>query len=249
MPSTIVITGASSGIGKALAIHYARQKRNLILTGRNRARLNETADICEKKGANVVSHTIDVTNKAAMQEWLVMQDSQYPIDLVIANAGCSSTQIQMQHQNDHDVEAAMVNIHFQGMLNTIHPILPRMLERKSGQIALMSSMNAFFPLARSAIYGSQKAAVYHYGLSSRARYLQCGVQFNVICPGWVNSALTALNRFPMPWKMSEEKAAAIISRGLGHNKAVIRFPWQLNWVRYLFQCLPLSVQQAIAKKC
>ena len=249
MNKTLLITGASSGIGKALAIAYAAPGNTLLLTGRNATRLEKTAQQCQNSGARVRQGLIDVTDKTAMHNWIADQDESTKIDIVIANAGCSSTQIEDSYTMEHDIESAMAHVHFQGTLNTIHPILPRMLKRGSGQIAIMSSMNAFFPLARSKIYGSQKAALYYYGLSSRAGYSQQNIKFNVICPGWVDSALTQLNTFPMPWKMPVDKAALIIKKGLEKNKSVIAFPWQLNCLRHAYHFLPMSIKQLIAGRC
>ena len=245
---TIVITGASSGIGQSLALAYAQPEVQLLLTGRNAARLQQTVSDCQQQGAKVVSTCVDVTDQNTLAHWLLQQDQLTPIDLIIANAGCSSKQIENQHPDLLTLEKAMTQIHFIGTLNTLHPIVPRMQQRGHGQIALMSSMNAFFPLGRSRIYGALKAGLYHYGLAARAHYRQHGIQVNVICPGWVESALTDLNSFSMPFKLSGEQSACRILSGLKKNKAVIAFPWPLRLLAASYRCLPKAWQVQIGSR-
>ncbi len=244
----ILITGASSGIGAALAIAYAQPNTHLLLTGRNAQRLQHITEQCHALGATVCTTCIDIRAKTEFTAWILSQDLATPIDLIIANAGCSTTQLKTANTPDELIAANMIDIHLHGTLNTIDPILRRMLTRGHGQIALMSSLNALVPLGRSRIYGALKAAILHYGLAARAYYQSKNIQFNIICPGWVQSALTDLNDYTMPFMLTPQDAAKRIIKGLNKNKAVIAFPWPLRCLIYCYRILPLSLQQLIARK-
>ena len=245
---TILITGGSSGIGAALALTYAKPGNHLLLTGRNLERLKAVSQQCQQQGARCRYANIDVTDQQAMHDWLIEQDQLRPIDIIIANAGLSSQQIKTAEQSPHTVELNMIDIHLKGTLNTIHPLMKAMKARQSGQLVLMSSMNAFIPLADSRIYGAVKAAILHYGLALRAHLHQDNIKVNIICPGWVSSRLTDLNRFPMPLKLKADHAAKKIIQGIKRDKAVITFPKIIRLCTIAFQLLPLVVQQWILRK-
>ena len=247
-PKTIVITGASSGIGAALAVAYAAPKKHLLLIARHQHRLEEVAQRCIAQGATVITQVIDVTHRAEMSVWLQAQDDCTPIDLVIANAGCSSTQLSEHYQDLCSIEAKLWEVHLQGTLYTIHPIVERMHQRKQGQVAIMSSLNAFVPTASSTSYGAAKSALLHYGLSLRGRLSKSNIHVSVICPGWVDSKLTRLNKHPMPMKLTSVKAAEIIIAKLQANKAVIAFPQPMRWVTRLYHCLPSFIRAYITAK-
>lgn len=243
---TIVITGASSGIGRALAIAYAKPGVCLLLLARSLSKLHAVQVQCEQQGAKVKVASLDVTDSAPLQAWLQAEDALWPVDLLIVNAGSSLRQIQAQYADDDllddiavsTAENQLVAVHMQGMINTVHALLPLMRARGCGQIAIMSSMNAFFTVPQSVCYGAVKAGMLHYALALRAQLASDGIFVNAICPGWVESALTQLNTHAMPLKMSGAQAAAKIQRGLLRNQPVIAFPWQLRWLAYFFNFLP-----------
>jgi len=235
-PKHIVITGASNGLGKALALHYAAAGVTLSLSGRNEARLDDVAALCREKGADVNAQIIDVTNAKAMHEWLGGLDSALPVDLVIANAGISGgtgdgieTTAQIR---------SIFDVNLTGVLNTIDPLLPFMLARKHGQIAIMSSLAGFRGFPGAPAYCASKAAVKSYGESLRGSLKHDGIAVNVICPGFVESAMTDVNDFPMPFKMSAERAAQIITKDLRKNKGRIAFPWPMLWMVRVLNILP-----------
>lgn len=244
----IVITGATSGIGAELAKQYANQDIHLSLLGRNRERMQAVADACIKKGATVSMGLFDITDKVAVQTWLQQQDQQKPVDLLVVNAGMSSLQAQQTGMSATEAEEALVQVHMLGTLYTVNALLPAMQARKCGQIAIMSSMNAFIPIPRSHVYGAIKAALLHYGLALQGRLYGDNIKVNVICPGWVETALTAVNQHEMPFKLSVSKAAKKIIRGLEKNKLRIRFPWQLIAMLAFYRMQPLSARQKVSRK-
>ncbi|NVJ93926.1 MAG: SDR family NAD(P)-dependent oxidoreductase [Methylocystaceae bacterium] len=241
----ILITGASSGIGEALAREYAKKGIHLSLTGRNDARLKKVADDCRKLGANVEERIIDVMDRPAMTKWLLAINDERPIDLVIANAGISggSSGVGNWEESTRDIFA----VNLAGTLNTILPLIPIMVNRGSGQIAVMSSLAGFRGLASSPAYSASKVAVKAYGEALRMRYQNTGLKVNVICPGFVESRITDKNDFKMPFLMKGEKAARIIKRGLNKNKAVIAFPLPMSIAIRLYCLMPLGLVEVLSK--
>lgn len=240
----IVITGASSGIGKALALEYAAPDTRLALSGRNTNRLKSVAEQCRKLGAIVEERTINVMARDAMTQWLTELDEICEIDLVIANAGISggSSETADWEETTRDIFA----INLTGTLNTILPLIPRMVGRKRGQIALMSSLAGFRGLANAPAYSASKVALKAYGEALRMRYIQDGLKVNVICPGFVNSRITDKNKFKMPLIMKADKAARLIANGLKKNKATIAFPWPMAWAARLLGIMPLWFVEAVS---
>lgn len=232
----IVITGASSGLGAALAVHYAAPGITLSLTGRNAKRLEQTADLCGELGAVCYPQVVDVCDADAMQEWLCARDDDMPIDLVIANAGISAG---TGGGEETASQARMIfNINMDGVFNTISPIIPRMVERRSGQIALMSSLVAIRGLPSAPAYSASKSWVRTYGQGLRGWLGSSNVKINVICPGPVKTPMTDINRFPMPLLMPADKAVRIIARGIAKNKGIIAFPLRLYILMLIFSILP-----------
>lgn len=235
-PKAILVTGASSGIGEALALCYAGPGIFLALVGRDVGRLAAVARACESRGARVATCTADVTHGAGLAAWIETIDQQEPLDLVIANAGVSGgtagggeTAAQLRR---------IVSINVDGVLNTVLPVIPRMSARGRGQIALMSSLASFRGFPGAPAYCASKALVRVWGEALRPDLARKGVQVSVICPGYVISRMTAANDFPMPLLMPADRAAAIIRRGLARNKARIAFPWPIYALTRLIAALP-----------
>jgi len=223
-PNAILITGASSGIGAALAQHYAAEGVYLALSGRDRDRLEEVAERCRDRGAEVAPEAIDVTDKEAMRAWIAGVDDAHPLDLVIANAGVGITPSREVPVDEATERTFAINVH--GVFHTIHPALERMKARQRGQIAIMSSIAGYMGLPTAAPYSASKVAVKAYGDALRGAYWG-RVRVNVICPGFIESPMTARNRFPMPFLWSADKAAQVIARRLARNRGIITFPWPM----------------------
>jgi len=246
-PKSILITGASSGIGEALARHYARPSVALFLAGRNAERLSDVARLCEEAGAAVFTIVLDATDSAGMSDWISQSDRQVPLDIIIANAGISggtSGGVEPASQTRR-----IFDVNVGGVLNTVLPGFDVMSQREHGQIAIVSSLAGFLPLPSAPAYGASKAAVRHFGEAFRISASQRGVAVSVICPGFVHSRMTAANPFPMPFIMTGEKAARIIAKGLRKNRARIAFPWLLYFGIWLLGGLcPPALLRALSRR-
>lgn len=241
---TVLITGASSGIGASLAALYATADTRLILIARNAERLEAVAQTCQAQGATCVTQTLDVRDRAALTAFLLTQDAITPIDLVIANAGISAgfTGDAAAAQTQAD-EVFAVNL--QGVLNTIHPLIPRMIARGQGHVVLMSSLAGIRALPSAPAYSASKAAVRFYGDALRGELATYGVHVSVVCPGWITTPLTATNDFPMPFKISVDAAATRIKRGIEAKKSRIVFPKQLYLPLRIMDALPLWISDPL----
>ncbi len=244
-PKHIVITGASSGIGAAFAVHYAQKGVVLSLTGRDEERLGDVQAICKSLGARVFTQVLDVRDEDTMRDWLRTRDQETPVDMVIANAGISAGTGDGLLAEPIEQVRNVFDVNLYGVLNTIHPLIPLMSARGNGQIVIMSSLAAYNGWPGAPAYCASKAAVKIYGQSLRGSLKAAGVQVNVVCPGFVDSRMTAVNDFPMPFFMSAEKAVQLIVRGLGKNKGVISFPFVPKFLSWLFSLLPLGLIEFI----
>lgn len=245
---TILITGASSGIGEALAQRYARDGVTLLLTGRDETRLRAVAQGCRAKGALVETCLIDVTDRHAFARWLLQMDDVSPVDLAIANAGISGGTGGAEDGSWIDAEYRIFDVNVQGVLNTILPLVPRMMTRGAGQIGIMSSLASFNGWPGAPGYSASKAAVRIYGESLRGMLAGYGVGVSVICPGFVASRMTAVNNYKMPFFLPADRAALIIARGLARNRARIAFPWQTFAISGLIGLLPPSLSARLLAK-
>jgi NADP-dependent 3-hydroxy acid dehydrogenase YdfG len=222
-PRTILITGATSGIGEALARAYAGPGVRLCLIGRDPERMRAVTEACYALGAETAAGLIDITDAAAIAQWSLRQDALRPFDLIIANAGISAGSGKAGVEKGEQARAILAT-NVDGVLNTIHPLIPLMCRRGAGQIALMSSLAGFRGMPGAPAYCASKAAVRVYGEALRLDLAPYGVGVSVICPGFVRSAMTAVNRFRMPFLMEADEAAHLIKKGLARNRPRLAFP-------------------------
>lgn len=237
-PQHILITGASSGIGTALVLAYAKPGIRLSLHGRSQERLTDIAEKARLMGAFVTLQAGDIRDKSHLAEWIKFCDGIHPLDLVIANAGISAGTSGASETIDQINAIFSTNI--DGVMNTISPALSLLLERGKGQIAIISSLASFRGFAGSAAYCASKAAVRIYGEALRSQCLPFGIKVNVVCPGYIKTPMTDINRFRMPFLMSAERAADHILRGLHNDKPRIVFPFVMYALLRLMNSLPQS---------
>jgi len=245
--NSILITGASSGIGQALAYSYAQSGSTLFLSGRDHNRLNETLTECREHGVGAEAETIDVQDRAAMATWISDADRRNPLDLVIANAGISGGSGGIGGEDEEQARDIFA-VNLAGVLNTVLPAISAMKARGNGQIAIMSSLAGFRGLPGAPAYSASKVAVRAYGEALRGALAEDGIQVSVVCPGFVESRITAANTYAMPFLMSSAKAAKIIRRGLERNQARIAFPWPMYAAAWLLSTLPPVLADPILRR-
>jgi NADP-dependent 3-hydroxy acid dehydrogenase YdfG len=234
--SGIVITGASSGIGQALAELYAAPGVLLALTGRDANRLQAAAETCRRRGATVIAETVPATDRAAMQAFIAEVAAQARLDLVIANAGVSGGFRDWSEFDDYVRSITSVNI--DGVLNTVNPAVPIMVRQRGGQIAIVASIAGLLAMPGAVPYSATKHFARAYAEELRGRLAPEGVRVSAICPGFVTTRMTARNRFPMPFLMDEQRAARIIRDGLARDRGRIAFPWPMLAMVRLLGLLP-----------
>jgi short-subunit dehydrogenase len=238
-PTHILITGASSGIGAALALAYARPGAQLTLGGRNRERLADIAAQAAARGAVTSGAALDVRDPVAVADWIAAADDRAPLDLVIANAGISGG----THGGLESAEQtrAIFAVNLDGVLNVVLNVVPRMTARGRGQIAIVSSLAAYRGMPGAPAYSASKAAVRAWGEGLRGDLLPKGVKVNVVMPGFIRTPMTDANHFSMPLLMSAERAAAIIRRGLAADRARIAFPFPTAFVAWAMGALSPAI--------
>ncbi|MBS4045963.1 MAG: SDR family NAD(P)-dependent oxidoreductase [Ferrovibrio sp.] len=234
--SGIVITGASSGIGQALAEFYARPGVLLALTGRDATRLEAVAETCRQRGATVEAETVPVTDQTAMASFIQRIAARSRLDLVIANAGVSGGFKDWDAFDDY--VRAITSVNIDGVLNTVNPAIPIMVKQQSGQLAIVASIAGFVAMPGAVPYSASKHFARAYAEELRGRLAPEGVRVSAICPGFVTTRMTARNNFPMPFLMDEQRAARIIANGLTRNQGRIAFPWPMLAMVRLLGLLP-----------
>lgn len=237
--SHILITGASSGIGAALARLYAQPGVMLSLSGRNAERLDAVVADCREFGALVEGVLVDVVDAAAMAQWVSRRDALKEIDLVFANAGIGGSTAVATRTGELPEHARLIlNINMMGVINTLTPLIPAFVARGRGQIAIVSSMAAFLGLPHSPVYSASKAAAGIYGDALRRLLMSSGVRVSVVYPGYVETPMSDSLPFERPLLWSVEKAAKHIARNLAKGKSRIIFPSGLYLVVILARLLP-----------
>ncbi|SEA89279.1 SDR family NAD(P)-dependent oxidoreductase [Alkalimonas amylolytica] len=242
MPNCL-ITGASSGIGRQLAMHYAKAGWQVLAVARSTDALNALA----QQHTSIQPFTADLTQAkdiAALCQALT--DSGQPLDLAILNAGTciyvDATDLKLS-----DFEQTFA-INFFALVALSAALLPLLKQAAKGRLALVSSLAHYFPFTRAEAYGASKAAVSYFADSLRADWASEGVAVSLIEPGFVDTPLTQKNDFAMPFLLTVEDATNRIVSGLDHSKPRIRFPKRLVWSLNLLRVLPYRWRIRLAKR-
>jgi short-subunit dehydrogenase len=244
---TIVITGASSGIGAALARFYAKPGVTLGLVGRDATRLSAVAADVRAAGARAEEGLLDIQDRAALTGFLTGFDAQHPIDLLIANAGVLDGRRADGTIEDADAARRVIEINLLGATDTLHAVLPAMRSRGRGHIALVSSLAALSPVTDAPAYSASKAGLLSYGKALRAALAGENIRVCVICPGYVTSAMTDSHIGHQPGKISAAAAARLIAAGIARNKAVIGFPRVLYALSMITPFIPEAINRIATK--
>ena len=242
---SILVTGATSGIGRALALAYAAPGMRLLLVGRDEARLRDVADRCRAAGADVRTGQADVRDRAEIAGLVHRWDGEVPVDLAIAGAGITSGVGEGRDIENPVAVRAVLAVNLHGVLNTLDPLIPAMMARGRGHIAVIGSLGGIRALPSSPAYSAAKAAVHAYAEGIRPRLRRHGVAVTIIAPGFVETPLNRDIRAPRPMQVGPHRAAELIRRGLDRGKPVVAFPFPLYLGMKLLTLLPAGLGDRI----
>lgn len=240
--SRILITGATSAIGSELASLYAQPNVTLYLHGRNTEKLTQVAQRCYEAGAEVFTQHLDLRDFSSLQQWLQTLDR---LDLVVINAGMNAHIGPSGEPEPMSEVEALLDVNLKATMVIVQAVLPAMRKQGKGQIALISSLAAYFGLPVTPTYSATKAAIKAYGESLRGWLASEGVRVNVVMPGYVKSAMCDDMPGPKPFLWTPQRAAKSIKLGLDRNRARISFPFPLNWGAWWLTVLPAAISQRI----
>ena len=246
--SSIVVTGASSGIGAALARLYARQRAHLLLSGRDRERLARIADACAADAALVETATVDVRERAAMLETIWEFDARHPLDVAVANAGITNILAPGTPVEPGDAVERVISTNLLGAFNTAAPAAERMAARGAGRIGLVGSIAGLRGLPYSPAYCASKAGLKAMGDAMRAKLGKYGVSVTIASVGFVATPLDDGIASPKPFRMSAERAAARIAAAIGAGRAHVAFPLPLVAAVRALSLLPPRLGDAILRR-
>lgn len=248
----VLITGASSGIGKALALECARRGDRIFACGRDAARLEETASECRAAGAAIDVASVDVADAAAVSAWISACDAAAPLDRVFSNAGVATGP-----ETEENVRRTF-SVNVGGCVNTVLAALAAFRKRAAEgyrrapcgktrlpQIVVTSSVAGYGPLESCPSYSATKSCVKTWALALRGALRREGIQVSVVCPGFVRSRITDANTCPMPFFMEAGRAARIILSRADRNCGLIAFPWPMRFVSWLLGALPWRVNEFV----
>jgi short-subunit dehydrogenase len=244
--TAVLITGASSGLGRALAEACAGPGVTLHLSGRDAARLEGAAAACRARGAVALPRLVSVTDAPGMAAWIAEAGR---LDLVIANAGISGgtgAAVEPAAQ-----ARAIFATNLTGMLNTALPALEAMAAQAPGadglrgRVAVVASLAAFVAAPGAPAYCASKAAVQRWAEALDASERRRGIRLHALCPGYVRTPMTARNAFPMPWLMTPERAAQRSLEGIAAGHLRIVYPRRLYALSRLVGALPPAWRNAL----
>jgi short-subunit dehydrogenase len=242
---TILITGASSGIGAALARAHATAGVTLLLWGRDQVRLDEAAGACRMLGAQCVVDIVDVRDIAAMTARLIARDGETPIDLAIFNAGLGGTAPDDAAAEDPQSVQAMAEVNFVAPLVGANVMADAMARRGRGQIVLVGSISESFPLPMAPTYAATKAGLAMFAEALFIRMRKRRVVVTLVSPGFIDTPMSRKVTEPKPFLMQADPAARIIARRIARGDHRIVVPWQFAVIRGFARLLPRAMLRLI----
>lgn len=227
------ITGASSGIGRDVALQLARAGVRVAASARSAEALAKLA----AEHSAVTAYPLDVTDAAAVMATVQAIEAQLGgIDLAILNAGVWHPMGAAEFSGAKAIDSMAVN--YFGITNAVAALVPGMIARRAGHLAFVSSVAGYRGLPKAAGYAPSKAAVISLAEVLKPDLAAYGVTVTVINPGFVETPMTSVNRFPMPFIIKSEDAAQRMIAGLKTGRFEVAFPWQLVWLMKLLRLLP-----------
>jgi len=247
MPAkTVFVTGASSGLGRGLALHYAREGKTVHAAARRKDELARLA--AEAPSGSIVPVPLDVADSDALVAAIHRAEdaSGGALDLVIANAGVGRP--ASARKMDWSVVRQILDVNATAACVTIAAALPKMVERNAGQVVMMSSLAAYRGMPGNAAYCASKAAVHVFMESVRVDLRSTGVRATTIYPGFVKTELTAKNKFRMPFLMDLDDAVRVMARGIDRGAKTISYPLPMVAVTRTLGAIPRGIYEPLAAK-
>ena len=233
----VAITGASSGLGEAIALELSKPGVRLHLCARRKPLLADVARRCRERGAKTEISRIDV-RKPGVVKWINDIDEKSAIDVLIVNSGMFGGKSANGQLEASEVAQDIINTNLNGAILAASEMARRMCRRGSGKIVLISSLAAVSPLPDAPAYTASKAGLSAYGEALREYALPYGVKVVTVHPGHFESKQTEMQSGWMPMLLSSQEAAKIIVEGLAKNKTNISFPFRLRALVWLNNLLP-----------
>lgn len=241
---TTWVTGASSGIGRALALRLAREGWNVAVSART---ARDLATLAAEAPGRIHAFPLDVTDDQAVLETVAsIEDNLGPLDLAVLNAGTYARDSAAQF--DTAAFRATVEVNLMGAVHCLVALMPRMLARGSGHIAVVSSVAGYVGLPGAAAYGASKAALINMCEALHPELAARNVHLSLINPGFVDTPLTQKNDFFMPFLISADAAVNHIMAGLKSRHFEIAFPWKMVLSMKLLAALPARLRLTVARR-
>jgi short-subunit dehydrogenase len=236
-PPVAAITGASSGVGRALALELARRGFAVGLLARKEDLLQKLADEIRQAGGRCCISPCDVTQREMVQAAVAKVVTELgPVQLLVANAGIGLPVPATAFDAGKVEKVYRVNV--LGAIYAVEAVLPAMLERRRGRIAAVSSLAGYRGFPQAAAYCATKAALRVHFEGLRAELAPCGITVTVVNPGFIRSPMTAPNRFRMPFLMEPDAAAKRIARAILKGRRVYSFPWPMALLVGVLRLVP-----------
>jgi short-subunit dehydrogenase len=246
-PATILISGASSGLGAGLARHYARPGVRLALIARDAARLEATAAAARAAGAEVVTGRFDVGDAGPIGAWIRARDADTPFDLAIAAAGVSAGTSAGGAPETLEHATLQVRTNLLGTMHVVDPLVAPMIARGGGQLVVVASTAALRGLPYSPGYSASKAGVRAYGEALRALLVPQGVGVTVVVPGFFDTPMTDRWKGPTPFMVGLDRMVAVIAAGIAKRRSRIVYPRLLALGTQAADLMPAAIGDRIMR--
>ncbi len=244
---SIIITGASSGIGRATAIELSKGQNRLWLVGRNSENLKGVADIVRRNGSDARVDIVDLCNPDDIRSSFSRFKAWSPTcDLLLYCAGTA----ELSRVDELNISEAreMMETNFFGCLNWVELVLPMMKKQGQGILAGASAMASYRGLPQGCLYGASKAALSNFLESLRVDLRSTSIQVTTILPGFVDTPMARKFNYSMPMAMTADKAAKVVIKGLEAGRSEIAFPWRIGLIMKILKHMPIFLYDPLLGK-